>query len=249
MKIQIISDLHVEVNGMPNPDDFACDADIMIVAGDVGPAPTVMPVIAHISRHVKDRVFYLPGNHEPYGLDTTWDETVEFLKREAFKYTVDLLDTTAPAFCQGLAFGGATLWTNYRLYDSFRIRKQQYCMAAAARGMNDFKRIKDMVPEWVANRSGREASLLGGWDFDIGVSHHLPTAQSLDPKYQGSVLNAAFASNYDYLLEGKKLWVHGHTHTSLDYIHEKTGCRVVCNPKGYGDENPAFDPRKVIQIE
>lgn len=121
-------------------------------------------------------------------------------------------------------------------------------MAAAAKGLNDFKRIKDMTPEWVANRSGREASVLWSNKFDIGVSHHLPTAQSLDSKYRSSALNASFASNYDHLLEGKKLWVHGHTHTSLDYIHEKTGCRVVCNPKGYGDENPAFDPKKVVQI-
>ena len=38
----------------------------------------------------------------------------------------------------------------------------------------------------------------------------------------------------------RKLWVHGHTHSSFDYnIH---GTRVVCNPRGYEDHdlNPEY---------
>lgn len=42
------------------------------------------------------------------------------------------------------------------------------------------------------------------------------------------------------------LWVHGHTHVGLDYRTGQT--RVICNPHGYGNENPAFDPALVIDI-
>ena len=60
--------------------------------------------------------------------------------------------------------------------------------------------------------------------------------------------NPCFASRLDGLIEasGPALWVHGHTHTSFDY--RIAGTRVVCNPKGYGTENTAFDPGLVVEI-
>jgi hypothetical protein len=42
------------------------------------------------------------------------------------------------------------------------------------------------------------------------------------------------------------LWVHGHTHDSYDYWVGST--RVVCNPRGYDDENIAFDPVLVVRM-
>ena len=44
------------------------------------------------------------------------------------------------------------------------------------------------------------------------------------------------------------LWVHGHTHTSFDYV--LLGTRVVCNPRGYipYEPNPDFDPRCVVEV-
>ena len=51
-------------------------------------------------------------------------------------------------------------------------------------------------------------------------------------------MTPAFASNLDALIEERRpaLWVHGHTHTSFDYEFAG-GTRVICNPKGYGNEN------------
>jgi hypothetical protein len=38
------------------------------------------------------------------------------------------------------------------------------------------------------------------------------------------------------------LWIHGHTHESVDYFVNST--RVVCNPRGYApmELNESFDP-------
>jgi hypothetical protein len=47
------------------------------------------------------------------------------------------------------------------------------------------------------------------------------------------------------------LWIHGHTHSSVDtYVG---GTRIVCNPRGYvyGNgqiENPNFDPTFTVEI-
>jgi hypothetical protein len=41
--------------------------------------------------------------------------------------------------------------------------------------------------------------------------------------------------------------MHGHTHDSADYRVGET--RVVCNPRGYGLENPSYDPALVIEVK
>jgi pyruvate carboxylase len=50
----------------------------------------------------------------------------------------------------------------------------------------------------------------------------------------------AFASDLAALVrEPVKLWIHGHTHESMDY--ELNGTRVVCNPRGYLPQQPIVD--------
>ena len=60
--------------------------------------------------------------------------------------------------------------------------------------------------------------------------------------------NGAYASNLEGVVEDGRpaLWVHGHTHDSCDYTLGDTG--VVCNPRGYDDENTAFDRQLVVEV-
>src|SRR5690606_37391535 len=83
----------------------------------------------------------------------------------------------------------------------------------------------------------------------VVVTHHLPSAQSVNPKFTGDLLNAAYASDLDQVIEDGRpaLWVHGHTHDSCDYQFGDT--RVVCNPRGYDDENAVFDRKLVVEID
>jgi hypothetical protein len=55
-----------------------------------------------------------------------------------------------------------------------------------------------------------------------------------------------------HLIERADIWLHGHVHQSRDV--EVGGTRIVSNPRGYRQrdgsfENPAFDPRLVIDVE
>jgi Icc-related predicted phosphoesterase len=43
-----------------------------------------------------------------------------------------------------------------------------------------------------------------------------------------------------------RLWIHGHTHTSFDYMIGDT--RVVANPHGYPGENEEFNPSVIVEI-
>jgi predicted phosphodiesterase len=86
----------------------------------------------------------------------------------------------------------------------------------------------------------------------VVVTHHGPSSRSVAPMYRGSRLNPCFSSELPEGFFGTPaLWIHGHTHTSLDYRHH--GTRVVTNPRGYvnwkGDvENRVFDPGLVIEV-
>ena len=66
MRIQILSDLHIEFQGNTIP-PFAPDAELVILAGDLAPVHTRR--VGDIARRwaSADRVLYVPGNHEFYG--------------------------------------------------------------------------------------------------------------------------------------------------------------------------------------
>ena len=93
----------------------------------------------------------------------------------------------------------------------------------------------------------------------IVVTHHAPHPNSINPRYAGVSLNAAFVSDLTPLLGKSDLWIHGHAHDSFDY--EVAGTRVIANPRGYALnrlsaetpaelewENEAFDTRLVVEV-
>lgn len=61
------------------------------------------------------------------------------------------------------------------------------------------------------------------------VTHHLPTLQVVAAHHRGSVLNSAFASEYDNLIANSRIdaWIYGHSHTNIDT--EIGGTRVISN--------------------
>jgi Icc-related predicted phosphoesterase len=91
-----------------------------------------------------------------------------------------------------------------------------------------------------------------GKHFDgitIVMTHHAPSLRSLPPGHRRDPLTPAYASDLEHLIERFRpaLWVHGHVHSSSDYVIG--GTRVICNPRGYADEpNASFDPQLVIEI-
>ena len=61
-------------------------------------------------------------------------------------------------------------------------------------------------------------------------------------------MTGAFVSDLEDLILATHptLWVHGHVHNSCDYRVGAT--RVLCNPHGYGSENPTFDGALVVEV-
>lgn len=87
----------------------------------------------------------------------------------------------------------------------------------------------------------------------VVVTHHLPSARSIAPRFAHWPTNASYASHLDDVIEthAPDLWIHGHTHAFVDYTIGRT--RVVCNAHGYmkGErrENPDFREGFMIAID
>lgn len=73
------------------------------------------------------------------------------------------------------------------------------------------------------------------WEHMVVVGHHTPSFASCHPRWSADKeMNGAYHSDLsEFILDRPaiKLWFHGHTHETYDYMIGST--RVLCNPRGY----------------
>ena len=265
MRLLVLSDLHVEhAPFRPAVPRGAYDA--VVLAGDIGQATLALQ---WARRAFPDApIVQVAGNHEFF--DAIREDALEAMRATARRLGIHLLEHDT-VVVDGVEFVGCTVWTDYRLHERpgrpVAMRAAE-AMSGARRSMLDYRCIavrdpsspagsRAFTPEdsvalhersrdWLAARLARPAA-----GPRVVVTHHLPSWHSVSPPYVAAPSNPAFASDLDALLGGVDLWIHGHTHSSHDYL--QAGCRVVCNPRGYpmyrgGFENPRFDPQRVVAL-
>ena len=85
----------------------------------------------------------------------------------------------------------------------------------------------------------------------VVIGHHAPSKQSVKPKYAGDhEINGAYSSDLESFITQRpqiKIWTHGHTHDSFDYMVGNT--RVVCQPRGYDGWEDQADHFKLLYID
>lgn len=258
-KFLVFSDLHLGYNRTPPIIVVPDDVDAVLVAGDIK-AP-VQRSMAWLDAEVASQgkpVVFVAGNHEHYG--QLYENSIASGRVARSSHPgVHWLENEALVL-GGVRYLGCTIWTDYDLYHSVALS-----MAHAQRGLNDHAEIRSSAPGslrglWTpeqalaAHRESRawlEAALAEPFDGKtVVVTHHCPHPMSVAPKDKGDPLTPAFVSDLSALIEWHQpdLWIHGHTHASFDYVVPGTKTRVVCNPLGYGDENPAFDISMVVEV-
>lgn len=248
MKLHILSDLHLNVRGMDVPHT---DADVVVLAGDIARPKKAVEWALGFSQPV----IYVPGNHEFYG--SSLQAVPRELKRLCADTHIHVLDNETIQI-QGTRFLGSTLWTDFRIVGDET--QQAKAMNEARALMYDFSRVtiddasadriltpQDTITLFGANTRWLDQELSRPFEGPtVVVTHHAPSPQSIHPRFAGSLLNACFVSDAEWLLQGHRaqLWIHGHTHDSFDYRVD--GTRVVCNSRGYAkggvNENGRFDP-------
>lgn len=203
------------------------------------------------------KVIMVMGNHEHYRFQ--FHKTYEHIKSQ-LPDNVYLLEKESLEL-DGVLFLGATLWTDMNRQDALTL----YHMQGA---MNDYRQITmlnertgdyhRLQPERTVQEHLRTIEYFttalaenrqreGGALPVVVVTHHSPSKLSTKPKYQKDVLmNGAYSSDLsEFILDHPEIrvWTHGHTHDTFDYMVGST--RVICNPRGYKyyeERADEFDP-------
>ncbi len=254
MKLHILSDLHLSLGALEIPEN---DADTVILAGDIARPKEAASWASGFAKPV----LYVLGNHEFYGSSIAG--AIDELKQLCAGTNIHVLDNDE-VIIDGVRFLGTTLWTDFMLFGAGE--KRAIAMQEALRFMRDFSRIRvgeaaealfspaDSAALFNIHAAWLKSKLAEPYSGPtVVITHHAPSRKSIHPKFAGSLLNACFVSDAERLIDGSRarLWIHGHTHDSFDYL--LNGTRVVCNPRGYTkdgvNENPLFDANFLVEID
>lgn len=264
MKIQLLSDLHLEAN--PHAQfSPAPDADLLVLAGDIGSyqdrtqGPPLAepdwglqrfsPLPQYASWPVP--VLFVPGNHEYDGRD--WDETHRALRATCER--LGLIWLEREVWTHGrVRFVGTTLWSDYdalpqhprdKLYRAANFHLQK--MATQRHGaLFDAAAMRELALECQAWLRDALSQPFDG--TTVAVTHFAPTLHSADPRYGLTPGTAAFCNALDGLLPLADVWMHGHLHCPQD---QRVGrCRIVANPLGYASkgEQAAFQATRCVSV-
>ena len=270
MKIQLLSDLHLETHPDFAPEP-APGADVLVLAGDIGSYQAGSALSAagdadfglgrFSPRHGWPvPVLFVPGNHEYDGLD--FDATHARLQETCARLGITLLERET-AVLQGVRFVGTTLWSDFDALGPLAGRMpeqlpQTHTMPSgytlqlkarekAFRAANYYLRKTGTLRDgqaWLAESIREHALVCQQWLHSalqqphngptVVVTHFAPSLRSADPRYGETPGTAGFCNALDALLPRVQLWLHGHLHCPVDYVHNS--CRVVANPLGYASK-------------
>jgi len=275
MRINIASDIHLEFG--PIEIKNTKEADLLILSGDICVAAQLahkdnnnkksMAIHDFFNMCSKEynHVIYIVGNHEHYNGD--FQRTIPNLKEYLGHLdNLHILDKEIVTI-DDVTFIGGTLWTDMN-------KEDPSTMISISGMMNDFIKVAngeidtrgkpykviktlrpdDVVVDHKAMLEYIRTIVEGKHDQKfVVVGHHAPSKLSTKPRYKDDYLmNGAYSSDLsEFILDYPqiKMWTHGHTHDTFDYLVGST--RVVCNPRGYVNyEQRAddFDPNIIFEV-
>lgn len=264
MKALIFSDLHGDVSPWPTI-TVGPDVDVVICAGDT--CEGAKNAFEALRRIVPERIpiVNVLGNHEHYRRSII--DEIALAKELAPSFNIHVLENDSVVLkadgqndsqAESVRFAGCTLWTDYKIFGD---ANAMAAINVARHGLNDHRLITWSKKPWLrfrpeeallthfASRAYLNETLSVPFDGPtVVLTHHAPHWKSVAPQYQQDILTAAFASDLSEMIAAHQpdIWVHGHVHSSFDYQLGQT--RVLCNPRGYWDENPAFNASLTVEI-
>ncbi len=254
MKLAIYSDLHCEFETWVPPQK-ASQADVVILAGDIHIG---LRGLVWAREHFKQPIIYVVGNHEYY--KSNYQKLNKQLKDKANELNIHLLMDSSIVI-EDVLFVGATLWTDFKLYDT-----QYNSQLSAQFEMTDYKAIRynqggkyrkltppDTVRMHINSLQFIKTELIKKQHVkSVVITHHAPSEKSIPLEYKASNLSPSYASDLEQDIIDMKyfplLWVHGHTHNNCDYFIGNT--RVISNQRGYSPShlNEDFDEYLIVEI-
>ncbi|MDT9001937.1 metallophosphoesterase [Paucibacter sp. APW11] len=256
MKIQLLSDLHLETETFVP--EVAADAELLVLAGDVDSSWRGLELF----RNWPVPVVFVPGNHEydRREITTARAELQQLSDSLGFIMLDDAELLLSDRQGRQIRLLGSTRWSDF---DLFGERERERAMRAAGY----FQRV--MGSSWQGQpfdaAAVRELSLVSrDWlaqalsqkpasvDATVVITHFAPSIRSADPRYGRQPGTASFCNNDEALLPLTDVWIHGHLHCRHDYAftHPGGSTRVICNARGHGRKGEAdgYRPQFCLDI-
>ncbi|MEW5851761.1 MAG: metallophosphoesterase [Myxococcota bacterium] len=249
MRLQVLSDVHLEF-GPYEP--ARTDADVLVLAGDVGVG---LQGLRWAAQHARGRpVIYVPGNHEYYR--GTHPQVRAVLRAAGEALGIHVLDR-ATTTIDGVRFLGCTLWTDFHALGEVMAPA---AMATAREALSDYEHIRGaggapVIPDdtrafHAADRAFLEDALSRPHPgATVVVTHHAPVRAALrDWPSRAPAVVTSSVNRLEHLLDGARVstWIFGHIHLASDF--RVRGTRLVCNPRGY-PHRPGIGFRSELVVE
>ena len=242
MKIQLLSDLHLEAHPHFTPEP-APAADVLVLAGDIGSYQAgglltdpefglarFSPLPQFAGWPVP--VLFVPGNHEYDAQD--FDAAHQRLRTVCDQLGIAWLERETLVL-HGVRFVGTTLWSDFdALADhegSTDLTRRLKLRDKAFRAANFYLRKTGGTRHgepFLADQVRTQALLCQQWLREalahthsgptVAVTHFAPSLRSADPRYGLVPGTAGFCNALDDLLPLARLWLHGHLHAPSDYM-------------------------------
>jgi len=256
---QIVSDLHLETPlTQPSYDKLRLDihANYLCLLGDIGlvkdPGLCVW-LRKLLSSTPSIKIFYVLGNHEPYGITLAMarERLRSFSEelRQDFGERFIFLDRSRYDLNNHITILGCTLWSHI---DTNEAR-------SAAIRLTDMQEGRGII-DWDVQSHLQEHELDLQWLNDqvdlisreepqreiLILTHHSPTVHPLanDIRHRDSDINSAFRTDLSlqpcWCSKAVKMWAFGHTHLSC-FFSDANGKLIVSNQNGYASLEHDFD--------
>jgi len=259
--IDIISDIHLDFYAKDNIEDINSfvenlistktdkNFDVLVIAGDIGHYNDDNIYFLELISKLYKKVFVTWGNHDLYLLPDQAGkyEYNSFNRLNELKEKVKELNNVIFLDGEKIEYEDITFWGSGLWYDVLDINHW-------ANYMNDAGLIFDrrepykiiMSYELYATKFNFNTNRLYKKEYakvkqldkaNVIISHIPPVSFN----FSGNM-----GDNYYFVPYGEeiiekvkpKMWIFGHIHTKRD--KKFNGCRLICNPLGYPDENRDF---------
>lgn len=224
---------------------MGCDADIVILAGDIGVGTKG---VEWAIETFAVPVIYVAGNHEYHAATQTMAEHINAMKDVAKCSNVMVLDNETIEV-NGVRFIGTTMWTDVTHVE--RVLDPDAANIIPALSTKFDKQFVQSLFE--TNVAWLKKELNKQFDREtVVVSHHAPSKKSVSAEFEGNQWNDCFVTDLESLMGSKvHAWIHGHVHSNHDYKID--GTRIICNSRGYaspfgGWNNHFFNPKFTFEI-
>ena len=265
IRLAVTSDLHVdhhpEVVALLVDAIRRCEADVLVVAGDLSADPALLEqTLAGLRPHAREAVF-VPGNHDLWtrkGEPTSRERYEQIVPSRARAAGFHALGAEAPPLLFGHRFVGVTGWFDYTLrtrsldatftrehYEKGRWGMLQWSDKLRVVWPNDDGVLLDDPAICDAQVRSLEAQLAEvGSAPTVAVTHHLPFEELVTSKgeapwdFLNGFMGSARLGAAILRAPGMKLAIAGHTHFRKDaqVAHGESTLRALTSPLGYPRE-------------